>query len=96
MTWEEIYNLPEKKRLNSLFGGRKWRPRHPVERHAHKIVFINIRNGKLKRQPCEVCGKLKVEAHHEDYSRPLEINWLCKKHHAERDKERRNKLKTAK
>jgi hypothetical protein len=37
----------------------------------------------LKRMPCEVCGAQKVEAHHDDYSKPLDVRWLCKKHHAE-------------
>jgi hypothetical protein len=37
----------------------------------------------LARQPCSVCGAMKVEAHHTDYSKPLEVVWLCKKHHAE-------------
>jgi len=44
-----------------------------------------VLKAKLKKQPCEYpnCGKLKTEAHHFDYSKPLEVNWLCKKHHAE-------------
>ena len=41
-----------------------------------------IRLGKLKREPCEVCGKKKVDAHHIDYSRPFDIKWLCRDHHA--------------
>ena len=41
-----------------------------------------IRDGKIKRKPCEVCGK-SAEAHHEDYDKPFEIRWLCKKHHWE-------------
>ena len=47
-----------------------------------------IRSGKLIRQPCEVCGtNEKVEAHHDDYTKPLEVRWLCKKHHAEHHKQ---------
>ncbi len=30
---------------------------------------------------CSDCGETKVEAHHEDYSKPLDVEWLCKKHH---------------
>lgn len=36
--------------------------------------------GNLERQSCEVCGGL-AEMHHEDYSKPLEVRWLCKDHH---------------
>ncbi len=36
----------------------------------------------LDRQPCEVCGDPKTDGHHEDYSRPLEVRWLCRLCHA--------------
>ena len=39
-----------------------------------------IRDGKLTRQPCEVCGAW-AEAHHPDYSKPLEVIWLCVPNH---------------
>lgn len=42
-----------------------------------------IKAGALLRQPCEVCGKIKVDAHHDDYAKPLEVRWLCKSHHNE-------------
>ena len=33
-------------------------------------------------QPCSVSGCSELgERHHEDYSKPKEIVWLCKKHH---------------
>ncbi len=36
----------------------------------------------LEPQPCEVCGStVRVVAHHDDYSKPLEIRWLCRSHH---------------
>lgn len=40
-----------------------------------------IRDGRLKRLPCEACGSKKSQAHHSDYSKPFKINWLCKKCH---------------
>ena len=40
-----------------------------------------IKTGKLIRQPCEVCGAKKVDAHHDDYAKPLEVRWLCRSHH---------------
>jgi len=41
-----------------------------------------ISSGKLIKQPCELCGSTKsVEAHHNDYNNPFEVNWLCGKCH---------------
>jgi hypothetical protein len=66
----------------------KWDRNNPDKRRAHKIVEVAMRNGTLVRQSCERCGTDKnVHAHHEDYSRPLEVMWLCQPHHKERHKE---------
>lgn len=49
---------------------------------AHRLVAEAIKSGDLIRQPCEVCGDDgDVEAHHADYGRPLDVQWLCPKHH---------------
>lgn len=58
---------------------RKRYDSQPVK--ARAFTFAAIRLGVLVRQPCEVCGVNQVEAHHVDYSRPLEVQWLCAIHH---------------
>lgn len=51
---------------------------------VRKLTNSKIRSGHLIRQPCEVCGtEEKIEAHHDDYMKPLDVRWLCKKHHQE-------------
>lgn len=40
-----------------------------------------VRDGKLDRLPCVICGDEKSEAHHEDYTKPLDVVWLCDSHH---------------
>ena len=40
-----------------------------------------IERGELVRQPCEVCGAVPTDGHHDDYSKPLEVRWLCHEHH---------------
>lgn len=50
---------------------------------ARIAVSNALRDGKLTRQPCEVCGLGKAHGHHDDYARPLEVRWLCSVHHAE-------------
>ena len=54
-----------------------------IRKSAHDKVYNAIRTGKLNKQPCEICGE-NAHAHHEDYAKPLEVNWLCRSHHAER------------
>ncbi|WP_218650451.1 hypothetical protein [Brevundimonas sp. P7753] len=40
---------------------------------------------------CEVCSATRVDAHHDDYSRPLDVRWLCRAHHMEVHNELRAK-----
>lgn len=59
----------------------KQRLLHPDRIKARAAVNHAIRDGKLVREPCEVCGSEPVEAHHDDYSKPLDVRWLCEQHH---------------
>lgn len=54
--------------------------RDPQKPRARNAVACALRDGRLVRKPCEVCGRV-AEAHHEDYLRPLDVKWLCKRHH---------------
>ena len=58
-----------------------WRKRNPQKHWAHLSTQTAIRHGLLVPEPCEVCGETKVDAHHDQYDRPLEVRWLCRKHH---------------
>lgn len=49
---------------------------------ARSYLNVYIKRGKVVRQPCEVCGATEnVEGHHHDYSKPLDVRWLCRRHH---------------
>lgn len=53
---------------------------------ARLAVIIAVRMGLLEKHHCEQCeiraGRPpKVQAHHDDYNRPLDVRWLCQKHH---------------
>ena len=69
---------------------RKWRKDHPGPRtgeakskeQARKKLAYAVKRGVVKRGPCETCGTMKqIEAHHDDYTKPLEVRWLCRPHH---------------
>ena len=59
----------------------KYYKRYPERVAAHRAVAKALRNGTLIKKPCEVCGDTNSEAHHNDYSKPLDVKWLCIKHH---------------
>lgn len=62
---------------------KKWYAKNKDRMIVKQRVRDAVRSGKMVKQPCHVCGELKVEAHHPDYSRPLDVVWLCKAHHRE-------------
>lgn len=73
---------PERKAKKAEYQ-RTHRAKYPNKYRARRYVANAIKYGKLIKQPCEVCGAEKVEAHHTDYRSPLKVNWLCRKHHME-------------
>ena len=75
------YKIDPVKRRDAI---RKSRSKDPLKQIARNKVATAIENGTLNRYPCSKCGAINSEAHHEDYSKPLEVVWLCPKHHAER------------
>ncbi len=83
----EEYAKSERGRARHNATAKSWSNRNPQKRAAHVIVGNAIRDGRLVRQPCEVCGNEKSEAHHDDYSKPLDVKWLCTRHHVERHKQ---------
>jgi hypothetical protein len=78
--------------------GRKTERRHSPKRiqRMRTLGRINIHylTSKLERQSCSVCGKERAQAHHEDYSKPLDVIWLCPLHHSQRHKELRCQQKS--
>jgi hypothetical protein len=58
--------------------------KYPNKYKAHTIVSNAIRDKKLFKKPCEICGSNKsIHAHHDDYLEPLNIRWLCAAHHSQ-------------
>jgi hypothetical protein len=72
-----------------------WWTRHGSEPEVREKMLVReatnnaIQRGILIRLPCEKCGQ-PAEAHHDDYSRPMDVRWLCRTHHAELHREKQN------
>ena len=54
------------------------------KRQAHVDLNNALKLGKIvKPATCSKCSAARPEAHHPDYSKPLEVVWLCRIHHVE-------------
>jgi ribosomal protein S27AE len=62
-----------------------YRDRFPIKRAAHMIFGNAVKRGKVTRAgSCSECGSTeKIEGHHDDYTKPLDVRWLCEKCHKE-------------
>ena len=72
-----LEEMRRKDRERMRIAKQRW----PEQAAAHQAVKVALATGRLQKQPCEVCGLAKVDAHHDDYSKPFEIRWLCRRHH---------------
>lgn len=53
---------------------------------ARKKLHMAVKSGRIKKLPCSECGDPKSQGHHDDYDKPLEVKWYCRKHHEEAHK----------
>lgn len=77
------YATTERGREAHARASARYVEKHPERYTARNMVNAAIRDGRL--QPWPVCAlptcEEKPEAHHPDYSRPLDVVWLCHAHH---------------
>jgi hypothetical protein len=67
---------------------RRFRREHPDKARAHNALNKAVQEGRLQRPAaCQWCGAGgRIEGSHRDYSRPLEVLWLCVSCHRRRDR----------
>jgi hypothetical protein len=68
---------------------REWRkthkltPEQKVKDNARSYAYVYLKRGLLTREPCRDCGiehdppLTVVQMHHSDYTKPLDVTWLC-------------------
>lgn len=71
------FKTPHRKALVALYQ-KAHRVRHPERYRARTALNNAVRDGRLERRPCVHCGtRVRVQAHHHDYSKPLDVTWAC-------------------
>jgi hypothetical protein len=75
------YRKLHKKEISAK--NKRWSENNPEKRRCHSVVAYAIKMGTLVRLPCFICGNPKTQAHHPDYTQPLNVIFLCHKHHWE-------------
>ena len=71
----EYYQRDKARRMAAM---QDYWARNPEKRAARHAVAYAIQTGRLRKEPCARCGStLRLHAHHHDYSKPLEVTWLC-------------------
>lgn len=77
----------EYRKENKKYFHKKWRNHYQKNKNKFKCrhkTYNAIKKGALKRMPCQFEGCSETEnihAHHYDYDKPLNVKWLCRKHH---------------
>lgn len=73
------YSKTESGKAIRAKGNAKYQVANPVKKKAHYLLSYAIESEKIARPTiCEECPSTKkIEGHHEDYSFPLVVRWLC-------------------
>jgi len=71
-----------KGRMQGTQRCKRWRAENPEKYKAQTAVGNAVRDGKLARGACVECGEAEmVVGHHHDYSKPLDVIWMCRTCH---------------
>lgn len=80
--WQKYYRRKDvRKKRAELMQKYRNDPRLRDRHAARWITNRAIKTGRLHREPCRDCNFMKVDAHHPDYGKPLQVIWLCRPCH---------------
>jgi hypothetical protein len=63
---------------------RRHRATHPLSAdqklkdNCRSYAQVYLKRGKIQRLPCVTCASPQSQMHHEDYTKPLAIVWMCR------------------
>lgn len=79
------YLASEKGKKSMSDCSRRAVKKNPEKRKAVSVAAYAVKCGHLIRpENCTQCGNTgRIEGHHEDYSKPLEVIWLCTSCHSD-------------
>ena len=77
----QAYAATDQGRARHRAASRQYYINHPGRRKANIALNNAVRDGRVIRHLCLHCGDTETEGHHPDYSRPLDVVWLCKPAH---------------
>ena len=81
----EEYSKTDKGRECAIKARIRYRKDNPIKYKAQTAVGNAVRDGILiKPMICECCfiDSDRLHGHHDDYSKPLEVRWLCPRCHS--------------
>ena len=86
-----LYKIRKKRGYNTYAKRReklaRYRAKNKEKITARATVQTAVRSGKLAKEPCYICKTKIAQAHHHDYSKPLDVVWLCKPCHNKEHKQ---------
>lgn len=79
--YEAERNATEKRREHRRAAGKRHYWSNHEKARARAELKRAVREGRVQRKPCQVCGDPRSDGHHHDYSKPLDVEWMCFKCH---------------
>ena len=80
--FREYRERPGVKR-RELLRWRNFVKSNPKINKARSWVRNSVKSGLLKKTPCVICREKKTEGHHDNYNKPLQVTWYCRRCHRE-------------
>jgi hypothetical protein len=81
ISYQQAYNKSDNGKAARQRQQVRQRKDHPERSRAYSAVQRALKTGRLIKKQCEICGNKDSHAHHEDYTKPLDVIWLCREHH---------------